>query len=378
MRVFLERPVDAVDADPVVRAGIVRRPVGLLGAGGEVVIDKIHEAEARDRVNRVEERCRRRATCSRHREGRIRIGRQPNRLSTSGVRRVAPAIIGDINVKVFGRLEGQRGAKAELVLGAAIFSARDRFLPAFIAVLAANGETGLCLVGQRQVEHAFEIPGVIIADVSRYLRLEFVRRLVGDHVDQACRRVAAEQRALRAFEDFDALDIEDRAGIHEGKGIGDFVNIGADSRCGRQVDRIESDAAQRIGRHALIALRDREAGHDGLQVVDAVHAQCVERVFTKGLDAHRDIVDRFLAALGGHNDGTELERAVCGRRLFGFLRNCRHLRRQRAEGSAQQGITADSGRGFHSISPPGSVLWMGPVQWRGHTEIGATGTSYRK
>ncbi len=95
-----------------------------------------------------------------------------------------------------------------------------------MAEFLAEGEPALHAFGEGQIDHAFVIEGLIVADIRRGAGLELVDRLVGDDVDQAGGGVAAEQGALRPFQHLDTFNIEDRAGIHERVGVGNLVDIG--------------------------------------------------------------------------------------------------------------------------------------------------------
>ena len=102
--------------------------------------------------------------------------------------------------------------------------------------------------------------------------------LVVDEIDKAGSCVAAIERSLGTFQNLDALQVEHRPVEHEGVGVGDFVHIRAHCRGRRNVDRVEADATQRVDRHALIALRDREARRDGAEILHVGDAQGFEIV----------------------------------------------------------------------------------------------------
>src|SRR5690606_21072562 len=61
----------------------------------------------------------------------------------------------------------------------------------------------------RQIEAAARLVVIEVADRNLRLAAQFARRLLGDDVNSASQRVAAIQSALRATQNFDALDIGD-------------------------------------------------------------------------------------------------------------------------------------------------------------------------
>ncbi len=69
-------------------------------------------------------------------------------------------------------------------------------------------EALLDVVRNGDVHHAFKAHGVVIADAGGYPGIKLFRRLGGDHVDNARRRVAAIQRSLRAAQNFDTFEVE--------------------------------------------------------------------------------------------------------------------------------------------------------------------------
>ena len=61
---------------------------------------------------------------------------------------------------------------------------------------------------QRHVNYALSQHTVEVAIIDPHRTFKFVARLVSDDVDRATRRVASEQRTLRATEDLNPLNIE--------------------------------------------------------------------------------------------------------------------------------------------------------------------------
>ena len=177
-----------------------------------------------------------------------------------------------------------------------------------------------------------DIIGLIVAEIGLDAGVKTVGRFGGDKIDQPGGGVAAVQRPLRPFQHLDALQIHHRTGVHDRIGIGDLVDIGADRRGGREVDRVEADAAQGIGRHPLIALRHGKAGGDRGQVAQVGDAQIFQRRAIDRLDRHADVVHRFRAALGSDDDLAPGGHRICSDLLGSKGRGGQSQRRRGARG----------------------------------------------
>ena len=113
----------------------------------------------------------------------------------------------------------------------------------------------------RNVDHAFVAAVGVIAPIGRQHRFELIGRFGGNDVHHARRRVAAIERALRAAQHFDLIDvvkflleemIADERNIVQRDGHG---------RIGRHRNRLRADAADLNGVAGEIGLGESEVRH---------------------------------------------------------------------------------------------------------------------
>src|SRR4051812_47076330 len=77
------------------------------------------------------------------------------------------------------------------------------------ALVAIEAGANLEGIGKGDVDHRLQALEVIVAGRPLDKALEIVGRLLGNQDHRAARRVAAEQRALRALEHLDVLQVEE-------------------------------------------------------------------------------------------------------------------------------------------------------------------------
>ncbi len=177
------------------------------------------------------------------------------------------------------------------------------------------------IVGNRDVDHPARAEAVVAAADRLDAGVETVElRLGGDQADRADGRVAAEQRALRAAQHFDALHVVhqhrcalrtrriDAVDIDRDFGVGDF-GIGG----------VVADTAQRQQDRALVALlREVQAWHVIGKPGHVANLLPVERRLAERGDRDRGLLEAGLALRRGHHDILELARIACRvRRLRG-------------------------------------------------------------
>ena len=159
--------------------------------------------------------------------------------------------------------------------------------------------------------------GVVIADVDLAVELRGELGLGGDDRDQARRRIAPEQGALRSAQDFDPVDLAqfgeadaDAAAIDAIDEHGDrafqpgIVAHGADAANARA-------ARARFGRGRRHQQRRADLG----QLANVVDARIFQRVGGHRADRQRNIAQRLVAAGRGDDDVTIVDG---GRRLRGI------------------------------------------------------------
>lgn len=190
-----------------------------------------------------------------------------------------------------------------------------------VAALAQRGQTRRPMLAHGDAQAAFQGHGAVgavgqagVAVIGADGRLDRIE------LDHARRRVAAEQRALRAAQHFQAFQIEDREALEEGvflhhvvvhqrhrlRGVGIEVGvaIAADihAREHTAVGGFDIQARRLAGQHADV----RAAGGDGIQEFRTQHA-----------GGHRHVLGVFRAALHRDLDRVQTRNAVIAGRLLG-------------------------------------------------------------
>src|SRR3546814_9403983 len=109
---------------------------------------------------------------------------------------------------------------------------------------------------------------IVEALVAReHRRLDSLPGRLGDGIDCTTRRVAAEQCALRAFQDFDALDGAERLRSAVGEWVIDTVDVGRDARLGIRKECIGT-AATNVDDHEVDSQNGRASCRErGVQYV---------------------------------------------------------------------------------------------------------------
>ncbi len=125
-------------------------------------------------------------------------------------------------VEVEQRAEVLRGLEQELEAQSAGLVAAQRVVLAgelvvdpVAARLDQAGEPRRDGVGELAAESSLDVDGVEGAVRGAHVRLAHGAGLDGVELDDAGRRVATEQRALRSAQDLDALDVEERHALED-------------------------------------------------------------------------------------------------------------------------------------------------------------------
>ena len=205
-------------------------------------------------------------------------------------------------------------------------------LEAFALLDRLDREASRERVRERAADGALGQDPLVVADVEREVAVELVTRLLADEVDRAGRRVAAEQRALRALQHLDALEVEHAEGQHRRRHQVHVVDVDA----GRGVvvggvvveaDAADGDVRDAVGHHVL----DLHVWRQQREVGELRDARLGEGLAGVGGAGDADVAEALLALLGGDEDLLELRR----RRL----RECRGRHLQCGQdGGAQEGI----------------------------------------
>jgi hypothetical protein len=199
----------------------------------------------------------------------------------------------------------------------------------------AHHDQACCRVlAQRQVDHRVQVGAAIVADPGVARHVEAVIRLVGDDGDRACGAVAAEQRALRAFQHFDALQVDEVHQRAAGLAGVDAVHVNADRgvRADAEIARLHTAYAEhrlrRLGGVHLQAgqVAGQVAEIPGPQVLDVPgrHDLHRDRHFLCRLRSRLGCDDHFLDVVGGLRALVEQRRAACDGEGDGCFCWCLH------------------------------------------------------
>ena len=197
---------------------------------------------------------------------------------------------------------------------------------------------------QRHVHRSLGVDGVVAAPGDAAVALHLLdRRAGGFELDHAGRRVAAEQRALRAAQHLDAVEVESREALQDRvllhhvvvdqrhrlrrveAEVGVAVTADVEPREGPAERRFDVQTGHAAGQHAQVLA----AGVQRLEQVAAQHA-----------DRARHVLHVLDAPLGGHRHRLQL--AGLGRAL-GQGSGCEPCRGERKRHRGDQGMDAKNG-----------------------------------
>src|SRR5690606_25168128 len=146
--------------------------------------------------------------------------------------------------------------------------------------LAAHGHG----IRDRHVDHAGDVPAVELAAGHTQITLQLITRLPGNDPDRASCAVATEQRALRAAQYLDALDIEHAHHGAGGAGHEHVVHVEAHAALTRGAGTGTDAADLEAGRRVAVAARalDVEVGRNGGEFEHVAHAALLEFFTAEG------------------------------------------------------------------------------------------------
>ena len=153
---------------------------------------------------------------------------------------------------------------------------------------------------------------------------ELVFRALGDDIDDTGRGIGTEQRALRAAQHFDALDLAEIAEADAVTGARHAVDDDTDGGFQTGIVTHGTDAADAGGRLELVRGRgDVQARRDNGEVFQVANAGVGEEFLAVGRNGDRNVLDAFFAFLG--RDGDDVDRAafILGRGVTGRQRSRR-------------------------------------------------------
>ena len=242
-------------------------------------------------------------------------GHGPDQLGAAVV--VALAVVGDQGQRQgLGDIGGDHGADAPVLIAV---DARIGGDVVDIAAVGAveGGDPALDHIAERHIDGAAQAVFIAVAGIATFQETAEIRaRALGNDVDDAGRGVLAEQRALRAAQHFQAVDVDQVAEGLTGPAVDHAIDDGGDrgfagNREGRGTDPTQEQRlvdggaglAEVQGRHEVLRAFQvhRAAGGDG-------------RAGDHG-DGQRHILEFLYALLGGDHDFSDGGRIIGGTRL---------------------------------------------------------------
>ena len=202
-------------------------------------------------------------------------------------------------------------------------AARDDVVDVAIVLVPHAGEAQLHAVAQLDVPHGLERRRAVVAERQGRHALVRLRRLCRADHDGAARRVAAEERALRALEDFHAIEVEHRRVDALRTRVDQVAHVRRDRRVGQDGEFLLAQATDREQRRRAartVARGDRQAGHLGAECHHVGDALRREFCAPDGADGDRHRLDRLFATARRHDDFLEAADDRAGLRRLLFLR----------------------------------------------------------
>ena len=193
----------------------------------------------------------------------------------------------------------------------------ERVVDKIVMINEDPGKPGRNSFRQAAAHCAFRPDRVITAVGQVGERFRFLRGLVGNKMDQAAGGVAAEQGALRAFQDFHPLHVEIGAQLGLLGRLVDFIHVHGIGRFGMVGEIVLGGAAD----GKLVALIAATPGHgDAGRItgyLDAVgNSQGFHLLAADCRDGDTHVLDGLLAFLRGDDDFLQ-QAALCKDRLDG-------------------------------------------------------------
>ena len=202
---------------------------------------------------------------------------------------------------VLARVPQQREAHVLLVLLVDVVAAGE--VPdVAVAALHGGGEAHRHVLAERGVVDALDVAAVVIAAGHLDAALGRERGPVGDDVDRAARGVAPEQRALRALEHLDALDVDEgRLGAGAARGV-HAIDVDRHGRVGADGPVVGLHAADAVGGLQRLVVVHVHAGREATDVGEVARAELFQRLARIGGDRDRHVHDVLGALLRRDDD----------------------------------------------------------------------------
>ena len=169
--------------------------------------------------------------------------------------------------------------------------------------LVHAGDTPVDPVRERTADRALDIHRIIATVGHIDVPLSLLGRFIGDVVHQAASGVAAEQRSLWTFQDFDAIDVEGRKNAGLTEADIPFVHVDGVGIFGEVREVVLGDAADaELPRLSVATARYKHAGGHIGNVGTFGHAHLGELLAGIGGNGDTDLLYVLLAFLRGDDD----------------------------------------------------------------------------
>src|SRR5690606_16929414 len=191
------------------------------------------------------------------------------------------------------------------------------------AVEHAERERARETLRDRQLDHAADLHAVVAADGHVAGDAELVAGGAGDDRDCAADRIASKQRALRALQHLDALDVEQVLVRPDRAAEIDPIEVDADRRVDVEREVTRSDAADRRAEHGARSGEGRRGVEGDVRSNARKGRDVADRAFLQRLGVERADCDRYvLHVLGALLRGYDNLLDAAGRRGAGVLILC--------------------------------------------------------
>ena len=230
---------------------------------------------------------------------------------------VEELLVGEEPVDVVGQLQHRADAeraevhRAVLAVGLELIAFGE--LRTSVLLFGRPGNAQRPSVGQRHVDHAAEAEQRVAARDEFRRRVESARiGLCGVQRDRAAGRVAAEQRALRTAQDFDAIEVVE----HHGRALRarreHAVRIERDALVSRLGLVTRAEAANEDQRDRVVAVfEELQVRHQAAHVQQRYDAIVVQRLLVECRDGEWRLLQGRLAPRGGDDDRVERRLVAC-------------------------------------------------------------------
>ncbi len=192
-----------------------------------------------------------------------------------------------------------------------------------IAACAIGRKTPRQLVGERAGNRALGLEITVLAQRGFDAALRGETRRARADIDHARRGVLAEQGALRAAQDFELLDVHQVEHRHARPPKINVVDIQPHAAFQTVAGRVVAQPANRHAGLTRMHISDVDAGHQLLQILNAVDPLALQRLAADDAHGRRHFLRAFGTPPCGHSDGLKLAAGVFAlagrRRCFGGL-----------------------------------------------------------